>query len=167
MPTSTHPTAKTETPRVGADGRCCTEFRFCAVGADAPVRPPELSGFMEIQCEFATFQWADVGIGPYKRPRKTQHFSVSPLQGVLKTAWVGRKNAEFSIPRRRGRCPHRPAGNARFMVVFRRIRVDFPFCAVGADDPVRPPETPVFAEIQCEFATFQWADRVVRPYKGC
>ena len=74
---------------------------------------------------------------------------------------------EIYIPRRRGRCPHRPAGNGRFMAVFRRIRVDFPFCTVGADDPVRPPETPVFTEIRCEIATFQWADRVVRPYKGC
>ena len=53
------------------------------------------------------------------------------------------------------------------MAVFRRTRADFPFCTVGADDSVRLPETPVFTEIRCEFETFQWADRVVRPYKGC
>ena len=73
---------------------------------------------------------------------------------------------EIYIPRRRGRCLHRPAGNGRFMAVFRRIRVDFPFCTVGADDPVRPPETPAFTANRCEFETFQWADRVVRPYEG-
>ena len=31
-----------------------------------------------------------------------------------------------SFSRRRGRCPHRPAEGTRFMVLFRRIRVDFP-----------------------------------------
>ncbi len=72
---------------------------------------------------------------------------------------------EIYVPRRRGRCPHRPARNGRFMAVFRRTRADFPFSTVGADDPVRPPETPVFTEIRCEFETFQWADRVVRPYE--
>ena len=51
-----------------------------------------------------------------------------------------------SFSRRRGRCPHRPAESTRFMVLFRRIHVDFPFCTVGADDPVRPPEMPVFTE---------------------
>ena len=39
------------------------DFPFYTVGA-------ELSGFMEIRCESARFQWADVGIGPYKQPRK-------------------------------------------------------------------------------------------------
>ena len=61
---------------------------------------------------------------------------------------------EIYILRRRGRCPHRPAESTRFMVLFRRIRVDFPFCTVGADDPVRPRKMPVFVEIRCEFATF-------------
>ena len=61
---------------------------------------------------------------------------------------------EIYIPRRRGRCPHRPAGNGRFMAVFRRNCADFPFSTVGADDPVRPPETPVFTENRCEIATF-------------
>ena len=51
-----------------------------------------------------------------------------------------------------------PQENARFMVVFRRIGFDFPFYTVGADDPVRPPEMPVFTEIRCKFTTFQWAD---------
>ena len=93
---------------------------------------------------------------------------------------------EIYIPRRRGRCLHRPAGNGRFMAVFRRIRADFPFCTVGADDSVRPRKTPGFTENRCEFATFlegrcghrplqittknqriSRADRVVRPYKGC
>ena len=69
------------------------------------------------------------------------------------------------------------------MAAFRRNRVDFLFYAVGADDPVRPQEAPVFTEIRCEIATFSmgrcrhrplrpttqdftilWADRVVRPY---
>ena len=95
------------------------------------------------------------------------------------------KTCRFSISRRRGRCPHRPAGNGRFMAVFRRVRVDFPFRVVGADDPVRPRKTTVFTENRCEFATFlkgrcghrplrkaaknqriSRADRVVRPYKG-
>ena len=88
------------------------------------------------------------------------------------------------ILRCRDRCPHRPAGNGRFMAAFRRNRVHFLFYAVGADDPVRPQETPVFTEIRCESATFSMgrcrhrplhpttkiqrilrADRVVRPYK--
>ena len=90
---------------------------------------------------------------------------------------------EIYIPRRRGRCPHRPARNGRFMAVFRRTRADFPFSTVGADDPVRPRKTPVFTENRCEIATFSMgrcrhrplqtatkiqrilrADRVVRPY---
>ena len=90
---------------------------------------------------------------------------------------------EIYILRCRGRCPHRPARNDRFMAVFRRNRVHFLFYAVGADDPVRPQETPVFTEIRCESATFSMgrcrhrplhpttkiqrilrADRVVRPY---
>ena len=54
----------------------------------------------------------------------------------------------------KGRCGHRPAESTRFMVIFRRIRVDFPFSTVGADDPVRPPEMPVFTEIRCEIAIF-------------
>ena len=93
------------------------------------------------------------------------------------------KTAAFPILRRRGRCPHRPARNDRFMAVFRRNRVDFLFYAVGADDPVRPQKSPVFTENRCEFATFSMgrcrhqplhpttkiqrilrADRVVRPY---
>ena len=61
---------------------------------------------------------------------------------------------EIYILRRRGRCPHRPAESTRFMVLFRRIRVDFPFCTVGADDPVRPRELSGFMEIQCEIAIF-------------
>ena len=87
--------------------------------------------------------------------------------GVSFVLWAAgiTRPCRFPISRRRGRCPHRPAGNGRFMAVFRRVRVDFPFRVVGADDPVRPPETPVFTEIRCEFETFQWADRVVRPYE--
>ena len=54
------------------------------------------------------------------------------------------KPRSFSILHRRGRCPHRPARNDRFMAVFRRNRVDFLFYAVGADDPVRPPENALF-----------------------
>ena len=84
---------------------------------------------------------------------------------VLWAACLRRKIAASPVLCCRGRCPHRPAGNGRFMAVFRRIRVDFPFSTVGADDPVRPPETPVFTEIRCEFETFQWADRAARPYK--
>ena len=106
--------------------------------------------------------------------------------GVSFVLWAAgiTRPCRFPISRRRGRCLHRPAGNGRFMAVFRRIRVDFPFSTVGADDPVRPPETPVFTENRCEFATFlegrcghrplqittknqriSRADRVVRPYK--
>ena len=40
------------------------------------------------------------------------------------------------------------------MAAFRRNRVHFLFYAVGADDPVRPQETPVFTENRCEIATF-------------
>ena len=49
--------------------RIRTIFAFFAVGADDPVRPRKMSVFTEIQCEFATFWRADVGIGPYKQPR--------------------------------------------------------------------------------------------------
>ena len=51
---------------------------------------------------------------------------------------------EIYILRCRGRCLHRPARNGRFMAAFRRNRVDFLFYAVGADDPVRPPENALF-----------------------
>ena len=64
------------------------------------------------------------------------------------------------IPRRRGRCPHRPAGNDRFMAVFRRIRVDSPLCTVGADDPVRPPKMPVLRKSDAKLQHFRgpmWA----------
>ena len=146
MPTSTHPTAQTGMPPRGGGrtllhwvsishrrGRCPhrpaestrfmvlfrrihVDFPFCTVGADDPVRPPELSGFMEIRCEIATFWRADVGIGPYKRPRKINEFwgrteSSAPTNGIGKTTRVMRKNAAFSVLRRRGRCPHRPAGS--------------------------------------------------------
>ena len=70
----------------------------------------------------------------------------------LQRAMMNRNVFRFSP--RRGRCPHRPAGNARFMMGFRQMRVGFPFCVVGADDPVRPPELRVFTEIRCESATF-------------
>ena len=74
---------------------------FRAVGVDAHIDPPETPVFTEIRCEFETFQWADVGIGPYKRPRNTQRFSI--------------------LRRRGGRlCP--PAGNARFYGNPMRIR---------------------------------------------
>ena len=35
------------------------------VGVDAHIDPANGSGFTEIQCEFATSQWGDVGIAPY------------------------------------------------------------------------------------------------------
>mgnify|MGYP004656644461 CR=1 FL=1 len=90
--------------------------------------------------------------------------SSAPTKGVKPTR-VRRKIAAFSILRRRGRCLHRPAESTYFMVVFRRNRVDFPSYAVGADDPVRPPELRVFTEIRCEFETFQWADVGIGPYE--
>ena len=173
--------------------RIHVDFPFCTVGADGPVRPPELSGFTEIRCEFATFWRADVGIGPYKRQRKISRFCgrtgpSAPTTGIGKPC-VGRKIAAFpvsptpqknantprrggrtllhwvSISHRRGRCLHRPAERTRFMVLFRRIHVDFPFCTVGADDPVRPPELSGFTEIRCEFATFLRANVGIGPYK--
>ena len=67
-----------------------------------------------------------------------------PLQMTVKNRTGHAKTAAFPISRRRGRCPHRPAGDGRFMAVFRRNRVDFLFYAVGADDPVRPPENALF-----------------------
>ena len=81
---------------------------------------------------------ADRVVRPYKRPHKTQHFSVS---------------------RRRGRCPHRPAGTARFMAVFRRNHVDFPFYVVGAGF-VRPPELPFLRRFDANSQHFRgpmWA----------
>ncbi len=38
-----------------------------AVEADAHIGPAECTVFTGIYGEFATFQWADVGIGPYTR----------------------------------------------------------------------------------------------------
>ena len=43
------------TPARGRMGVIVQGFNFHPVGADDPVRPPELPGFMEIQCEIATF----------------------------------------------------------------------------------------------------------------
>ena len=98
---------------------------------------------------------------------------------------------EIYIPRRRGRCPHRPAGNGRFMAVFLRTRADFPFSTVGADRVVRPyeeyekphasseksPRLPFHTrtgrcghrplQITTKNQRISRADRVVRPYKGC
>ena len=51
-----------------------SHFPFRAVGVDAHIDPPELSVFTEIRYEFETFWRADVGIGPYKRPRKINEF---------------------------------------------------------------------------------------------
>ena len=180
---------------VGADGRYCIGFLFLVVGADDSVRPPETPVFTEILCESETFQWADVGIGPYMRwyfrfhtvgvdayidpshrpngnaprgggrtllhwvsisrrrggrpcpPAGIARFHGNPMR--IRNFLMGRcghrplHEVVFPIPYRRGRCLHRPAGNAGFMAVFRRIHVDFPFRAVGADDSVRPPGTPV------------------------
>ena len=96
------------------------------------------------------------GIGKSCVGRKIAAFSVSPTPKNGNTPRGGGRTLLHwvSFSRRRGRCPHRPAGDGRFMVLFRRIHVDFPFCTVGADDPVRPPGMPVFTEIRCEFATF-------------
>ena len=94
-----------------------------------------------------------------------------PLQGAMMNRNV------FCFSPRRGRCPHRPAGSARFMMGFRRIGFNFPFRAVGVDahlgaksralrgcasklacgrriDPHKPS---VFMEIQCESATFSYS----------
>ena len=137
---------------------------------------PETPVFTENRCEFATFLEGRCGHRPlqmkFDRPFVPSIFirrilaatTVFPAE-LSDFANVGRIR-EIHIPRRRGRCLHRPAGNGRFMAVFRRTCADFPFCTVGADDPVRPPETPAFTENRCEFETFQWADRVVRPYEG-
>ena len=99
-----------------------------------------------------------------------------PLQMTVKNRTGHAKTAAFPILRRRGRCPHRPAGNDRFMAAFRRNRVHFLFYAVGADDPVRPQETPVFTKNRCEIATFsmgrcrhrplQTATKIQRILKG-
>mgnify|MGYP001629318931 CR=1 FL=1 len=106
-------------------------FPFRTVGVDAHIDPPS-----KTETPPRGGGWALL-----------YRVSFSPLQNAS-------QNAIFSVSRRRGRCLHRPAGIARFMAVFRRIRVGFLFCAVGADDPVRPPELPGFMEIQCEIATF-------------
>ena len=63
--------------------------------------------------------------------KNNDSISSAPTTGIGKPC-VGRKTATFPVLHRRGRCPHRPAGRTRFMAFFRRIRVDFPFCTVGA-----------------------------------
>mgnify|MGYP004594514755 FL=1 len=90
--------------------------------------------------------------------------SSAPTEGFENHACPA-KIAAFSVPRRRGRCLHRPAESTRFMTVFRRKRVGFPFSTVGADDPVRPPELSVFTENRCEFVTFWRADVGIGPYE--
>ena len=74
-----------------------------------------------------------------------------------------------SILHRRGRCRHRPAANARFMVVFRRIGFDFPFRSVGVDAHIDPPETPVLWWFSGEYVKLRFhvvgADDPVRPRK--
>ena len=44
------------------------------VGADDSVRPQTAPDFFEILGEFATAQWADVGIGPYNEMGKCLRF---------------------------------------------------------------------------------------------
>ena len=62
-------------------------FDFHPVGADDPVRPQEIPVFTEILCKIATFQWADVGIGPYRWSWKIAGFrgrteSSAPTKGI-------------------------------------------------------------------------------------
>ncbi len=149
-------------------------FLFYAVGADDPVRPQENALFhgkpMRIRnilmgrCRHRPLQTAtkiqrilraDRVVRPYKRDmvdRAAHRFSYvkywPPPRCFRRKKSSGFANAgrirEIYILRCRGRCPHRPARNGRFIAVFRRNRVDFLFYAVGADDPVRPPENALF-----------------------
>ena len=124
-------------------------FLFYAVGADDPVRPQETSIFTENRCEIATFSMGRCRHRPLHPTTKIQRILKGgqgrpPLQMTVKNRTGHAKTAAFPILRRRGRCPHRPAGNDRFMAAFRRNRVHFLFYAVGADDPVRPPENALF-----------------------
>ena len=88
MPTST----RKKTPVLWRFSGEYVKLRFHVVGADDPVRPPEMPVFTEIRCKFTTFQWADVGIGPYKRPRKTPDFEGGqgrpPLQKASQNATI-------------------------------------------------------------------------------
>ena len=137
------------TSRVGTDGRYRIGFRFRAVGADDPVRPPENALFhgkpMQNRNIFNRPMWASA---PTTDNARFHDFmggqSRPPLQMTVKNRTGHAKTAAFPVSRCRGRCPHRPARNGRFMAAFRRNRVDFLFYAVGADDPVRPPENARF-----------------------
>ena len=170
MPTST----RKKRPFYGGFPANPCWFSFRAVGADDPVRPQETPVFTEIRCEIATFSMgrcrhrplhpttkiqrilrADRVVRPYKRDmvdRAAHRFSYvkywPPPRCFRRKKSSGFANAgrirEIYILRCRGRCPHRPARNDRFMAVFRRNRVHFLFYAVGADDPVRPPENARF-----------------------
>ena len=114
---------------------------------------PETPVFTENRCEFATFLEGRCGHRPlqmkFDRPFVPSIFirrilaatTVFPAE-LSDFANVGRIR-EIYIPRRRGRCLHRPAGNGRFMAVFRRTCADFPFRAVGVDAHIDPQETAV------------------------
>ncbi len=165
MPTST----RKKRPFYGGFPANPCWFSFRAVGADDPVRPQETPVFTEIRCEIATFSMGRCRHRPLQTATKIQRIlkggqSRPPLQMTVKNRTGHAKTAAFPILRRRGRCLHRPARNGRFMAVFRRNRVDFLFYAVGADDPVRPPETPFSRKTDAKSQHFQWADVGIGPY---
>ena len=184
MPTSTHPTAQTGMPPRGGGrtllhwvsislrrgGRPCPpaeNARFCG-------NPMRIRNILTGRCGHRPLQTTAenrrILKGGQGRPPLQMKFdrpfvSSNPVHQISVVPRYFRRgkssgfaNAgrirEIYILRRRGRCPHRPAERTRFMVLFRRIRVDFPFCTVGADGPVRPPELSGFTEIRCEIAIF-------------
>ena len=146
-------------------------FLFYAVGVDDPVRPPENALFHGKPMRNRNILMGGQSRPPlqtgYDRPVVSSN-SVHQISAVPR--YFGRKKSsdfanvgrirEIYIPRRRGRCPHRPARNGRFMAVFRRTRADFPFCTVGADDPVRPRNCPFLRKTDAKSKHFRgpmWA----------
>ena len=162
MPTSTHSAAKTEIPLWGG-GRALL-YRV-SISHRRGGRPCPPAGIVRI----------------YGNPMQNRNISMGrcrhrPLHEVV-----------FPIPYRRDRCPHRPTlrnGNTPAWGRKGVIVQGFVFHPVGADAPVRPPETARFhgnpmrnrniSMGRCGHRPLQTtaknrrilrADRVVRPYK--
>ncbi len=174
MPTSTHPTAQTGMPPRGGGRTLLHWVSISLRRGGRPCPPAGIVWFYGNPMRIRNILTGRCGHRPLQTTAENRRIlkggqSRPPLQPVLENrVWVEKsprfpfhpppKNANtprrdgrtllhwVSFSRRRGRCPHRPAESTRFMVLFRRIHVDFPFCTVGADDPVRPPEMPVFTE---------------------
>ena len=159
----------------------CTGVRFRAVGVDAHIDPQENARFMVVFRRIreiavprrrggrpcppagnACFYGNPMRIRNILKGRcghrplqpTTQDFTILRADRVVRPYKRPRKTQRFSVSRRRGRCPHRPAGNACFYGKPMQIH-NILMGRCGH----RPLQTTTKIQLILR------ADRVVRPYK--